>query len=373
MDIAGKGIYRISAAMAAGAAACALAAALPIHDIFTYIAAGTAMAALASSAAGAGALLRSAGKMRDIARSGGLWTAVFVVAGAFCYLTSSITGQGAAPLPVFMHARDTMTAIVHGIPFSDTENNDLVCALIFGDRSGLGRSTVEAFRRAGAAHLLALSGMHLGIIYLIVGKALALLGNSIPARRIRSIATIILTGLYTLLCGAGASLVRAWLFILLAESAKILERPQEGGQIFCAALTLHLIISPASISTPGFQLSYLAMVGIVFIWPHMRQWFGKAEGEDEFPLMHRVWDAASLSISCQLFTAPLTLLYFGTFPKLFLVTNLFAAPLMGVVMICAVAATGCAAADITAPWLYTILETPITLLRELLSVISELS
>jgi len=253
---------------------------------------------------------------------------------------------------------------IGAIPFKDPENNALMEALLLGRKGGLSASTVAAFRNAGAAHLLALSGMHLGIIYAFAGKALQLLlGNSILARRIRHVAIILLCLWYTMICGAGDSLLRAWLFILLRESGLLLDRPQPPGQILCAALTLHLVVRPLSVGNIGFQLSYLAMVGIVFVWPLVKDW-----------LDSRIWSAASLSICCQLFTAPLTLLYFGTFPKYFLITNLLAAPLLSVVLVCCVLLLilGTFSTGSLFYLAVSICEYPLTLLRALLNAITML-
>lgn len=286
---------------------------------------------------------------------------LFLLAGALSYALNIILSPLSPDLRPLSGAGRTLGSIIEDLPFKDSENNALLEALLLGNREGLSALTTRNFRNAGAAHLLALSGMHLGIIYLVAGGILSVLGNTDTMRKFRSIAIIAITGLYTSMCGAGSSLLRAWLFILLNESAKMLERPQPPQHIFCAALTLHIIFRPADIADIGFQLSYLAMTGIVFIWPAMREWMDS-----------RIWQAVSLSISCQLFTAPVTLYYFGTFPKYFMITNLIAAPLMPVVMCTGIAATLFKAFGADSPLLYGICEFPSTALRWLLGLIAEM-
>ena len=288
-----------------------------------------------------------------------VWTMIFFLTGAFCYCNAYITGISGRTTAVFPQAGLHVRSIIRGIPFTEERDNAMLLALICGDRSLLDADTVNAFRKAGAAHLLALSGMHLGIIYLIVRRILGVFGNSVAARNVRSAATIIITGLYTLFCGAGASLVRAWLFIMLTETALMLHRRQPPQQIFCTALTLHLIMNPLRISELGFQLSYLAMIGIVFFWPHIRGWMDS-----------RIWEGASLCISCQIFTGPLSYFHFGTFPTFFLVTNLLAAPLMSVVMLCGIIATAACAVGVDTIWFYRICEMPVMGLRMLMETIS---
>lgn len=288
------------------------------------------------------------------------WSGMIFLCGILCFFQNAITSQGTVHIRLIGHLSSGLSGIIGDIPFSDKEDNALIKALLTGDRQSLTTETVSDFRKAGAAHLLALSGMHLGIIYLAVNRILRLTGNSPVMRKARSIAVIIVTGFYTLMCGAGPSLSRAWLFILLNESAKIMERPQPPQQIFCSALSVHLLINPLSITTIGFQLSYLAMAGIIFVWPRVRDWLDSA-----------IWRMASLSISCQLFTAPLTLFYFGTFPKYFLITNLVCAPLMTVVMAAGIIATAAQAAGVTALWLYTVCEAPVAAMRWIMGNIAE--
>ena len=262
-----------------------------------------------------------------------------------------------------------MARFIEHIPFRDKEDNALVEALVIGDRSRLSQGTKRDFRTAGAAHMLALSGMHLGIIYLVINRLLCLMGNSIPARKARNLIVTAVCGLYTLLCGAGPSLVRAWLFIALNEGASFLNRPQDPRQVFCAALTLHLIFRPESIMDMGFQLSYLAMVGIVFVWPVMREWY-RAKG-----LGRSIWDAATLSISCQLFTAPLTYFHFGTFPVYFLITNLAGSLLMSLVMASSLAAmtVHTAGGDNFAKTICPFCEWPVRAMRNFVHIIAEMS
>ncbi len=311
---------------------------------------------------------------RVTVRSHIFWCGAFFILGASCFATRHLLSWAedisfTVNSSSWQKAGQSINEIIDAVPFTDRENNGLLKALILGDRSGLNRATTAYFRAAGASHLLALSGMHLGIIYIMVSKALFFLGNSIFARKIRSGAIILITGYYALMCGAGPSLVRAWLFIMVREIAIILERPQDPRDVFCSALTLHLIFRPQSITELGFQLSYSAMIGIVFLWPAMKTWY---EGNS---IGAKIWQGASLSICAQAFTAPLTLYHFATFPKYFLITNLFAAPLMTIVMICGILAIILSATGLSCDssgWMLYALELPFTALRSLLSIIAKL-
>ena len=223
------------------------------------------------------------------------------------------------------------------IPFEDKRTNAFVKAVLTGERNGISAEVTEAFRESGASHILALSGLHLGVIYMMIGRLLGFLGAGLTAVRIRSLLTVGLCGFYTLATGAGPSLVRAFLFIFLNETARLTGRHRSTGQTLMAALVIHLCVSPEDISSVGFQLSYAAMAGIAFIWPYLKNIWPK---EDSGSLvakavsrpMQRIWDSLTMSIACQATTGPLAYMYFGTFPKYFLLTNLIALPLTGMII-----------------------------------------
>lgn len=261
-----------------------------------------------------------------------------------------------------------MQNIIDSIPFSSAQTNALLKALLTGERSTLPAGLTEAFRDSGASHILALSGLHLGIIYGIFSKVLFFMGNSVAGRRMRSAVIVILCGFYTLATGAGPSIVRAFIFILLGEAARMTGRLHSLRQLLMASLLIQVIIDPLSVRSVSFQLSYAAMAGIAFIYPRLRDFWpsgeagenggrdsryggrrrGDTSGDGEMTLggralvrsMRWVWNSTALSISCQLATGPLAYLYFGTFPQHFLLTNLISLPLTGFIIPCALACLG---------------------------------
>ena len=185
------------------------------------------------------------------------------------------------------------------------------------------------FRESGGAHLLALSGLHIGILYLFLSRLLWPLGNSPAARLVRYVLTVLAAGLFTLVTGASPSIVRAFLFIFLNETARLSNRPKNALQVLSTALLIQLVLNPSAISSVGFQLSYLAMVGIFLLYPRLEAWWPKGPRIDP---LRKVWQAAALSISCQAFTGPLAWYRFHTFPTYFLITNLLAMPVTTLLM-----------------------------------------
>ena len=240
-------------------------------------------------------------------------------------------------------------AAISRIPFPHQRTNALLRALLTGKRDLLDRATTAAFRKAGASHILALSGLHLGIIYLIISRLLFFLGKSRRASILRSAIIVGLCGAYTAATGAGPSIVRAFIFITLAEIARNCPgRRRSGVNIWCTALLIQLCIKPSVISSIGFQLSYLAMLGTFTLFPMLRDWYPSAgPKKDRFLPVKRIWEMMALSISCQVFTAPLVWLRFHTFPKYFLLANLISLPLTEALIVGGLACTGLEAIKIS--------------------------
>lgn len=214
------------------------------------------------------------------------------------------------------------------IPFEDTATNGIITALITGERAGISHETISAFRESGASHIMALSGLHLGIIYGIISRLLSFMGHSQQANRIRAFVIIASCGIYAVITGAGASITRAFLFILIGETMRLCNRYRSTAQVLMTSLFLQLLISPESIRDIGFQLSYAAIAGIAFIFPPLKSMWPEGKGS----VLKWIWTSAAMSISCQITTGPLAYFYFGTFPQHFLLTNLIAIPLTGLII-----------------------------------------
>ncbi len=279
---------------------------------------------------------------------------------------------------------------IDSIPFEGEMTAGVVKAFLIGDRSGIPWEVRAAFRSAGASHLLALSGLHLSVIYMIVSWTLRIFGNSPIARQIRSGVILLFSAFFTLLTGAGPSIVRAFLFIGVRESSLLLHRRSSAINIFCVALILQLALDPSEITSVGFQLSYLAMLGIVLFFQPLDGLWGRFEmglrrymnryseviyDYKEHPLgwaMHKIWSLCAVTLCCQIFTAPAVLLYFGTFPRYFLLTNLLCLPLSNLVIFLAVAVVALSAIGICPTILLSATDWAVDALIYVLRVISTL-
>lgn len=337
---------------------------------------------------------------------------LFLTAGVFCAATSTLTSLGAvAGKPLFAGLAADFRSMISSIPFPHDGTAPLVNALLTGDRSSLDSSVMNSFRDSGASHILALSGLHLGIIYGILLKVTSIFGKHPTVKAVRSLIIISLCGIYTLATGASPSLVRAFLFILINETARLTHRSNNPLRVYCAALFIQTAIDPQVISSTGFQLSYLAMAGIFLLYPALKKWYpqkeaagdiliekgaGRTESDGLEGVMidkgccrarrcctswmktivsvapRKIWDAAALTISCQVFTGPLAWWKFGTFPKYFLLTNLLSLPLTSAVMLLSVSTSVLFAIGICPDFLISLTDSSASLLLFIMKVISSM-
>lgn len=354
---------------------------------------------------------------------------LFLTAGVFCAATSTLTSLGAvAGKPLFAGLAADFRSMISSIPFPHEGTAPLVNALLTGDRSSLDSSVMNSFRDSGASHILALSGLHLGIIYGILLKVTSIFGKHPTVKAVMSLIIISLCGIYTLATGASPSLVRAFLFILVNETARLTHRSNNPLRVYCAALFIQTAINPQVISSTGFQLSYLAMAGIFLLYPALKKWYPQKEaagdmliendagltesdgleggmidkdaGRTESDVLEggmidkgccrarrcwtswmktivsaaprKIWDAAALTISCQVFTGPLAWWKFGTFPKYFLLTNLLSLPLTSAVMLLSVSTSVLFAIGICPDFLISLTDSSASLLLFIMKVISSM-
>lgn len=337
---------------------------------------------------------------------------LFLTAGVFCAATSTLTSLGAvAGKPLFAGLAADFRSMISSIPFPHEGTAPLVNALLTGDRSSLDDSVMNSLRDSGASHILALSGLHLGIIYGILLKVTSIFGKHPTVKAIRSLIIISLCGIYTLATGASPSLVRAFLFILVNETARLTHRSNNPLRVYCAALFIQTAINPQVISSTGFQLSYLAMAGIFLLYPALKKWYPQEEAAGDMLIEkgagltesdglegvmidkgccrarrcqtswmktivsaapRKIWDAAALTISCQVFTGPLAWWKFGTFPKYFLLTNLLSLPLTSAVMLLSVSTSVLFAIGICPDFLISLTDSSASLLLFIMKVISSM-
>lgn len=204
----------------------------------------------------------------------------------------------------------------------------VVKALAYGYQDEIPAGIEESFRQSGAIHLLALSGMHLGLLYGLLLKLLALIGNSQTVKRIRSTVIIAALWAFTIFTGCGVSILRAAVMFSIYEAGVLAGRRRNGINALSLSAIIITVADPSAPSGISFQLSYAAMTAIFLIFPHLR-----AIVKTRNRISGRIADACAMTIACQATTAPIILLHFGTFAFYSLLANLLCSPIVSIAML----------------------------------------
>lgn len=207
------------------------------------------------------------------------------------------------------------------------ENEAVFKALILGYKNELSHELKADFAAAGAMHLLAVSGLHVGIVYLLLSYLLVGLRYFKELQWLRSLVLIGGIWLYALISGASPSVLRSATMFSIMAAVQNLERPGSSFRaIFLSAFVL-LIFNAAWLFNLGFQLSYSALLGILI-------WQPKIESlvKSRFKLIVWLNKLLSVSVAAQIGTLPLALFYFNQFPTYFWLSNILMIPLVTVLM-----------------------------------------
>lgn len=194
-------------------------------------------------------------------------------------------------------------------------------ALLLGYTDKLDADIISAYSSTGALHVLSVSGLHVAIVYIVFSWLLVFLDKDKKGRIIKAVLLILFLWFYAALTGLSPSVLRAatmFSFIIVAKAAN--KHTNIYNTLAASALFL-LLINPYLIMEVGFQLSYLAVIGIVYIQPKIYEWF---EFDNWF--LDQIWMITAVSIAAQIATFPLGLHYFHQFPNYFLLSNLIVIP-----------------------------------------------
>lgn len=210
--------------------------------------------------------------------------------------------------------------------FSEEELS-IIQALLLGQRRDISREIYDQYAAAGAVHILAVSGLHVGIILLILNFLLRPLERIKNGRVLKTILLLLLMWGFALLAGLSPSVVRAVsMFSFVAIGMQLKRKTSVMNSLFVSLFIL-LIINPYFIFQVGFQLSYLAVFSIVAFQPFIYNLVNP-----RWKLTRYMWGILSVSVAAQIGVLPLSLFYFHQFPALFFLSNLVILPALGIIL-----------------------------------------
>lgn len=195
-------------------------------------------------------------------------------------------------------------------------------ALLLGYEEWLDPEVENDYAMSGVLHILCVSGMHVGLLYMILNWLLFPMNKVRWLRHFRFVLFILLIWFYSLITGFAPSIVRAATMFTFVLIGQWLEKPTGIYNTLCASCFFMFMFDPFMIMAPGFQLSFLAVLGIVVLQRPLLYLYQPASW-----IGFKIWELAAVSIAAQIATAPLSLYLFHQFPNYFLPANIIAVPL----------------------------------------------
>ncbi len=207
----------------------------------------------------------------------------------------------------------------------------VLAALTLGYTDELQPDLLKSYSATGAMHILSVSGLHVGIVYAVILFLLGFLSKNKRQKILKIILIMLFLWTYAFITGLSPAVLRATImFSFVTVSAGMGWKSQIYNNIFASAFCL-LLYNPNYLFDIGFQLSYSAVLSIVFFQPQISGWIFISN-----KLLKKAWDLVAVSLAAQLGTAPFVLYYFHQFPNFFLLTNLVAIPLSTVIIYLAI-------------------------------------
>jgi len=261
--------------------------------------------------------------------------------------------------------RNSLLQKLEAYPFG-VEELSIVKALTLGHRNSIDKDLYRSYAAAGAIHVLAVSGLHVGIIYFILNWIFQPLLFLPKGRKIMVLLVVLSLAFYALITGMSPSVTRAVTMFSFFGMARLLNRPTNSINNLFLSFFFLLLWNPKWLFDVGFQLSYTAVFFILWIHPKIHTFYKAKYFADRL-----IWSTLSVSFCAQLGVAPLSIYYFNQFPGLFLLSNAVVLPFIGVLVGSGLLLLFLASADLAPIWFAGLVNWVVKLLNRFVVWISE--
>lgn len=243
----------------------------------------------------------------------------------------------------------------------------VLSALTVGYTSELDSKIKHSYSSSGATHILSVSGLHVGIIFIVFNYLLKFMEKIKYGKLVKAIFLILFLWFYALLTGLSPSVLRSAAMLSFVIVGQSLNRNANIYNSITASAFVLIIINPFIITDLGFQLSYLALISIIYFQPLIYNWiYIKNKWLD------KLWVLISVSIAAQIVSTPISLFYFHQFPNYFLLTNILVVPLSTIIIYLALVLLAFSSFDFIANYLEIALKYSVKFLNNSISFIEGL-
>ena len=233
------------------------------------------------------------------------------------------------------NARDRLLKILRDKGLSGQEFS-VAAALLLGYVNEIDSRLKSAFAASGTMHILSVSGMHVWVIFLFLETVLAFMAKFRYGTYSKLLVQLVFIWAYAAVTGFSPAVLRASTCLSFLLAGKAIRRKPEMLNVICASVFFLLIMDPMIITDVGFQLSYLAVTGIVILYKPIYDLYVTHSW-----LPDKIWALVAVSVAAQLATCPLSLYYFHRFPNYFILANLLIVPLSNGIILMGIVALLC--------------------------------
>lgn len=241
----------------------------------------------------------------------------------------------------------------------------IIQALILGQRRDISKQLYSDYTAAGAIHILAVSGLHVGVFYFIIGFLLTPIERFRKGKAVKSIVIVLCLWLFAMIAGLSPSVVRAVTMFSFFAFATLLEREANTINTLFNSFFILLLIKPMWLFHVGFQLSYLAVFFILWLQPKLYKYY-----KPKFYLDRLFWSIITVTIAVQIGIIPLSIFYFHQLPSLSILTNLVVLPFLGILLGLGILVIVLTVLDLLPDWLATSYNYLIKILNDFISWIA---
>lgn len=265
-------------------------------------------------------------------------------------------------------ARDKVLSTLEKTVGANTDELGIAEALLIGYTNDLDKDLVQAYSNTGVVHIIAISGMHLGLIYVMLVWIFA---RTPLIKKSKITQVVLILGclwLFSILTGGSASVLRSAVMFSFITVGKTFFRQSSIYNSLAASAFVMLCYNPYYLWDVGFQLSYFAVVGIIiFQKPIYNLFYVKNKWID------KVWQLVAVSLAAQVLTFPICIYYFHQFPNLFLITNIIAVPLSTIILFAEIALVALAWIPFVGTYLGKIVAWLVWLMNKIILLVNDIS
>ncbi|CAN5736992.1 ComEC/Rec2 family competence protein [soil metagenome] len=219
----------------------------------------------------------------------------------------------------------TINALQHNIP--EEKEQGVAEALLIGYREDLDKDLVQAYSNTGVVHIIAISGLHLGMIYGLLVWLFAFFKQYRFTKWLKPVTILFVLWTFTLVAGAVPSILRSAVMFTFIVIGEAMDKRSNMYNTLAASAFCMLAFNPFLLWDVGFLLSYAAVISIITFMKPIYNWLYYQN-----KLLDKIWSLTAVTLSAQILTIPIVVFYFHQFPNFFLITNFVAVPLSGFIL-----------------------------------------